>query len=65
MIIKFNDIEYFLNSTNETCALLKLKVSKLVGKPVEAIRLIHNGYTLGSETIVPSDAIVHCLLQIY
>ena len=64
MEIKYNDNTYHIHSINETGLYLKIKISQLIKKPVESIRLIYNGYPVLNESILPNDAIVHCVLQL-
>lgn len=65
MIIKFNGTKYPLECENETGISLKAKVSLLLDINIRSIRLIYNGQPVVNETTVPSNAIVHCVLQIY
>ena len=58
MIIKFYGNVFYIKE------LTKCKVAELINKPVEAIRLIYNGYPVTEETIIPKDATVHCVLQL-
>jgi len=67
MNIQFNGTKYKIleNEVNETGTSLKVKISKLIGKPTKAIRMICNGYTLLDESIVPSNSKVFVILQMY
>ncbi len=65
MIIKFNGTKFPLECENETGKSLKAKVSLLLDINIRSIRLIYNGQSVVDETVIPSNAIVHCVLQIW
>jgi hypothetical protein len=65
MIVKFNGTKYPLECSNETGKSLKAKVSLLLDINVRSIRLIQDGYPVVDESIVASNAIVYCVLQMW
>ena len=62
IVVKYNQQQFKIDSKNETCAMLKAHISQLIHKPVEAIRLIHNGYAISQETIITDQSIICCLI---